>query len=286
MKNIQLLETASDVYDFVLDTWKTDVFRQSHANGGHIHDIVTQFAKQPRLFCEASNDDLERSHFPTWFGASMQRHDYTNAVIADLYRYHEFIHAGTMPYWPGLGPDAFEEKMTRNELEASTASEIAIYFEMPGLREASFDHPIYADRYLADPAMQVLWANNKTVALETFRLMRRNVMIGKPDNELDITERWVRKFTEQNTQYFLIWRNRYDEVERHMFAFQQKVYRGDRKGAITFHADWLAAEMADDPTDAVPFRDEAQLFAQHYLHNRKLYNLAMQAETERLKQTA
>src|SRR4029453_8621088 len=67
-------------------------------------------------------------------GCMMLRGDYANPVIADLYLVHELYHAGTMPYIPGMGRPAFDEKMVRNELEASVLSEIQVYFEMPDLR--------------------------------------------------------------------------------------------------------------------------------------------------------
>ena len=75
---------------------------------------------------------------------------YDNPAIEDLYRLHEMFHAAFMPYFPGIGFDAFHRKMEDNELKASVCSEIRVYFELPHLREIAFPHPIYADRFLSD----------------------------------------------------------------------------------------------------------------------------------------
>ena len=155
MKNSQLLVTQADVHDYVASMWETDLFRDSHKSGGFIYEVVDQFASLPRLFCETTNDHLERPHFCTWWGAIMRRHDYDNPVVSDLYDTHEIFHAATMPYVPDIGRAAFNEKMRRNELGASVTSEIQIYFEIPGLRKLSFPHPIYADRFLINPHMQL-----------------------------------------------------------------------------------------------------------------------------------
>jgi len=283
MKDIQLVISRSDVHDYVGGLWKTDIFRQSHQSGAFVHGIVDQFAKLPRLFCETTNDNLERAHFSTWWGAMMLRHDYDNPVIADLYLLHEMQHAGTMPYRAGLSHKAFCEKMEFNELGASVLSEIQVYFEMPGLRESSFAHPIYADRYLADPAMQALWRENREVAIETIKLMRRNIMIGN-EHDLDIAELWIRKFNQQNAAYALVWHSRYDEIERHMVDFQNAAYLVGRREAIELHRDWLDAEADKDPIDHIPFREEAEISTKFYWKNKREYQAAMKVEADRLRQ--
>src|SRR5215471_12323526 len=108
MKNSELLVTRADVHDYVGSLWKTDFFRASHKNGNFIYGVIDQFAMLPRLFCEITNDRLERAHFSTWWGAIMHRHDYTNQVISDLYYLHEIYHVAKMPYVPDIGRAAFD----------------------------------------------------------------------------------------------------------------------------------------------------------------------------------
>jgi hypothetical protein len=277
----QLIERA-DVIDFVAGLWKTDFFRQAQRDG-FVREIVSQFATLPRLFCESTNDRLERAHFATWWNATMLRDDYANPIIADLYLLHELYHAGTMPYIPGMGQVAFDEKMQRNELEASVLSEIQVYFEMPELRARSFDHPIYADRYLNDPYMRTLWRDNKQVAIETLRVIRRNVMVGMPEHLMDVTELWIRKFAQQNAAYAIVWSDHYDTIERHMRDFQVDTHTNGRRDALLRHRDWLEAEAGCDAADHVPFRRQAELSTAFYWDNKEKHQEAMRREAERLR---
>jgi len=276
MHNIRTYTSADAIDSFVYSLWKTDEFRLSHTAGGFIGKVVEQFTWLPRLFYTPSHDYLERAHFSTWWGAIALRDDYTNPFIHDLYLLHEFYHAAHMPYIPNIGKAAFDEKMQRNELEASVLSEIQVYFEMPELRAQSFQHPIYADRFLHDPTMQALWKVNRPVAVETIRAMRRDVMVSKPEHLLDFTEQWIRRFAEQNAVYSLTWSERYPEIERHMLEFQIAA-ASDRQAAIDAHSEWLVAEASKDELDYIPFRREAELFAPFYWANKERYDAAAKA---------
>ena len=271
MKNPVILTSPKEIHRHVLGLWRSEPLRASHADGGFIHDIVEQYASLPRLFCDSSDDRLERAHFCSWWGVTMNR-AYGNPAIEDLYRLHEMFHAAFMPYFPGIGFDAFHRKMEDNELKASVCSEIRVYFELPQLREQAFPHPIYADRFLADPAMQTLWSKNKPVAIETLQEARRDVMFSKPEHEMDLTERWIRRFALQNRQWSTCWYDRYLEIESHMFEFQIRALKGDRSGAIRQHAAWIEAEANQDPDDHIPYRQEAALFANIYWSNRRRYD--------------
>jgi hypothetical protein len=278
MKNPVALVAKSDIHDYVRALWKTEALRQSHVPGGYVYELVEQFAALPRLFCEATNDYLERAHFCTWWGAMMHRDDYANPTIKDLYHLHEIAHAATMPYIPGIGFEAFHRKMEDNELKASVTSEIRVYFELPGLRVSSFAYPIYADRFLDDPEMRLLWDNNRSVAVETLQEMRRDVMFSKPEHDMDLPERWIRKYAMQNRQWSIVWHERAQEIERHMHDFQIAALGGDRAMAMTRHRDWLEREAGADSEHNIPFRQEAELFARIYWSNRRKYDTAFAAE--------
>jgi hypothetical protein len=274
MKNLKSLATKREIHDFMGACWRSQPFRRSYLEGGFVFDQVERFAWLPRLFAETSNDHLERAHFSTWWNVIMIRDDYDNPIIHDLYYLHEMAHAASMPYIDGIGRAAFDEKMQRNELEASVLSEIAVYFEMPGLREASFDHEIYADRFLNDPNMQNLWRNNREVALETLRSMRRDVMVSKAEHQMDLTEVWIRRFADQNAAYSVIWADRYGEIEKQMSWLQSSAH-ADRSHIIRLYRGWLEQESAKDIVDNIPFRQEAELFAPFYWSNKTKYSSAM-----------
>lgn len=268
------------MHDHVHALWRNKALRDSHTNGGFVHELVEQFAGLPRLFCDTTDDRLERAHFCSWWGVTMHR-DYDNAAIGDLYFLHEMFHAAYMPYFPGIGFDAFHRKMEDNELKASVCSEIRVYFELPDLREQAFPHPIYADRFLSDSAMQTLWQHNKPVAIETLQEARRDVMFSKPEHEMDLQERWIRRFALQNRQWSTCWYDRYPEIETHMFDFQVTALRGDRAGAIAKHAAWIEAAAGEDTEDHIPWRQEAALFANIYWSNRRRYDAEFSGATKK-----
>lgn len=276
MKNLVSLVTREEIHDFVKALWKSDLFRNSHGENGYIYDQVERFAYLPRLFAEETYAHLERAHFCTWWNVIMIRDFYENPIIHDLYLLHEMTHAATMPYIPNIGRAAFDEKMQRNELEASVLSEIAVYLEMDGLREKSFSHPIYADRFLDDPQIKALWGRNNKVAVETLRFMRRHIMTGgKPDDQMDLTEVWIKRFADQNETYSIIWSDRYNEVEERMAMLQMNAVE-DRAEALRLYRLWLECEAARDQIDNIPFREEAELFAGHYWTNKAKYQAAME----------
>ena len=270
MKNLVALTDPEDIHRHVHGLWRCEPIRNSHVGRGFIHDIVEQFASLPRLFCDTTNDRLERAHFCSWWGVSMNR-TYDNPAIEDLYRLHEMFHSAFMPYFPGIGFDAFHRKMEDNELKASVCSEIRVYFELPELRELAFEHAIYADRFLSDASMQTLWQKNKPVAIETLQEARRDVMFSKPEHEMDLPERWIRRFALQNRQWSTCWYDRYLEIEQHMYDFQIRALQGDRAGAIADHVGWIEAQAGQDTDDHIPYRQEAALFANIYWSNRRRY---------------
>jgi hypothetical protein len=277
MKNLVKLTTVKEIDEFVFRLWKSDLIKESHRSGGYVWDLVNRFAYLPRMFAEVSNEYLERSHFSTWWNVIMMR-DYENPYINDLYYLHEMTHARRCHTWTGIGREAFDEKMQRNELEASVLSEIAIYFELPELRKLSFDHSIYADRYLQDEKMRNLWRTNRDTAVETLRTMRRDVMVSKPERDLDVPEEWIRRFNNQNAIYFGIWADRYGDIESRMALFQQTAcddFEDGRMMAIGFLKKWIEDEAAKDAFDHIPFRLEAELFAPVYWANKAKYDEAM-----------
>jgi hypothetical protein len=275
MKIAAVLVERDDIHDYMMGLWQSDVFRASHLAGTFVHEQVERFAWLPRVFATTTNDYLERSHFCTWWNVVMLRDGYTNPIIHDLYYLHEMAHAATMPYLRDISMTAWSEKMQRNELEASVLSEIAVYFEMPGLRECSFPHPIYADRFLLDPDMRDLWSANPAAAIDTLRTMRREVMTGRNDLLLDDAERWIRRFADQNAAWAVSWSHRYLDVENFMAAFRPLAAR-NRAEAAAQHVAWIGAEAARDPVDLIPFRDEAELFSPFYWTNKRRYEAAMQ----------
>lgn len=278
MKNMIVLSSYEENMEFLRKLWRTDAFQRSFSEGGFIFEQCVRFAWQPRIFAEMTNEHIERAHFSTWWNVIMLREDYTNDMIHDLYYLHEMCHASTMPYVPNINRSAFEEKMKRNELEASVLSEILVYFEMPAIRQYSFGHEIYADRFLQDMHLQDLWRVNKPLAIEKMRFMRRDVMSRPFEAGMDTTETWIRRFSDMNDAYAIIWSDRYNEIETAMDQLQRTMLKWGDAAAITRWAFALEAEAAKDPVDNVPFRMEAEQFAPLYWSNKQKFDEAMKKE--------
>lgn len=158
--------------------------------------------------------------------------------------------------------------MRANELAASVATEICIYFEMPGLRSMVFENTIFADRFLSDKNMLEIWKNNKLLAVEMFTRYRAHAMYTKPHNQLDDQEKWIRKFTALNDCWAKIWKKEYQIIESKMADMQLACFQGHQADAMAMQYEWLLEESERDVVDNVPFRQNAENFSEFYWSNK------------------
>lgn len=272
MKNITVLIERDDIHKGVRALWRTPQFRDSHDNKGYIFNVVDRYAAMPRFFFEMSDPYNEKAHFSAWWGGIPHR-SYDNGAVHDLYWLHEMVHAGEMPYVAGLEFPNFKQKMIDNELTASVRSEIQAYFEMPGLRDCSFPHDVFADRFLRDPKWHERWKREPRGVVEALMFHRRNVMTGG-HNSKDPVEYWIAKFAHQNDAWAAIWSFRYDEVESAMARLREECHAIDRGPAMKNFMDWLQSPEITRGTDT-PFPAEAKAFAGVYWLNRGAYDEAV-----------
>ncbi len=266
MKDVELLIGRDDVHDFLGGLWRTDLFQTSHEQGGFVFDVVESYASLPRVAFTMSDERKEHAHFSAWWGAIPHR-DYRSDEVHDLYWLHEITHAAEMVYLPDLSHEGFARKMFDNELLASVTSEIRAYFELPGLRARSFDHGIFADRFLEDQELQERWATEPRRVLAELTARRRDVMYS--DTPADKVEGWIRRFASQNLVWAAIWTRRYDEIERAMVDLRRASVR-DRRGAIERHVEWLLSDGVGLGGE-IPFPREAEAFAAVYWKNKADY---------------
>jgi len=270
-ETVKLLHTSDAVHDYVEDLWKTDIFRFLHKRGRpgqFVFDIVDQFAKLPRFFFEMTDKKLEHAHFSTWWGGIPYR-EYDNPYIHDLYLIHEFAHAGTMVYLPDMNYENFLREMTDNELYASVVSEIQVYFEIPELRELSFNHPIYADRFLQDKDFMRRYQYDKRSAFREMKVRRRNTMMNS--NADNVTDFWIHRFYNQNAAWGACWAHNFNKVEKAMAFLRDKSLNAtdaQRADALTVFIHWLENQS----TNNIPFLREAEAFAGIYWGNRGHYD--------------
>lgn len=281
--SIRLLVEPDEIHAYVRGLWSDGPIRRSHESGGYVAGLVDRFARLPRFFYRASDQAIEWTHFSTWWGGILLC-DYDNPAIRDLRYLHEIHHAATMPYVRDLNLPTFEAMAFRNEREASTFTEMAIYLELPDLRPLTFDHPLFVDRFLfpdgdpASPAPRLLerWRSEPDLVLQELMYERTRVILAAGD-EIDGEDPqivWLRRYGEQGANWIRVWSSRYRLVQEAMLALRERSAAGDRAGAARDHLDWLLSDAIAEGTD-IPFRREAVAFRESFDTLITVYDRAM-----------
>ena len=287
-KSIVRLADRADIHDYVLSLWSDGPIRQSHAGGGLVHRVIERFARMPRFFFAPSEQSIEWTHFSPWWGGILLC-DYDNPVIRDLRYLHEIYHAATMPYVRDANVPTFEAMNFRNEREASSFTEMAIYCELPEMRAMAFDHAIFADRFLfpggdtatLSPEWAARWKEDRQLTFQALMYERAKVILAS-DDQIDSNDPqivWLRRYGEQGAAWIRIWSDRFREVQHAMLDLESNSRAGDRSGALDRHLDWLLDDARTDGSD-VPFRREAATFRETFDELIRIYDEAMQARHE------
>jgi hypothetical protein len=280
IETLTLLTAQADIHDYVMGLWSDGPIRKSHADGGMVFRLIDRFARAPRLFYDASDTHAEWTHFSAWWGGIL-RCDYDNPAIRDLRYLHEIFHAANMPHIRGANLATLEVKNFRNEREASTFTEMAIYFEFPELRPLTFQHPIFADRFLfpegkldrPDANMLRRWREESDMVFQEL-LYRRTTSDAETDPG-DPQIVWLRRYAEQGQNWLRVWQDRYSLVEDAMVTLKRQAASGDRAGAGQRHVDWLLSPAVTEGGD-IPFRREAIAFRTDFDNLIAAYDRAMQ----------
>ncbi len=111
--------------------------------------------------------DAPPGHFTSYFRCTFRR-PYANPFIEDLYWIHEISHRDTWRVGGSHESPARRQKhetwhdwakrMIGSELVASVSSECLPHF-IEGVREGSFKHPIWVDRFIAEPPSELVGDN-------------------------------------------------------------------------------------------------------------------------------
>lgn len=280
MKNLKMLTTEAEVLAFTSSLWQSDLFRRSASKeGGYIQRWARRFAECPRLIAEASEPDIEASHFYSWMNALTLR-AYDNPVVSDLYYLHEMVHMATLygetvVEQPTRAKSSFESwrsKMMNNELEASLTSEVLVYFALPELRTLSFPFEIWADRFLSEKVRLTDKEDNAHYYQRdrldfTFALTRERLALrAKAAAGRDAIENMVAQYARQNEIWAEIWREHFQGIETAMERFSW-LSRDDRHAASSYLLAWTKERLAEGA--GVPFREEAETFAAIYHAKKK-----------------
>jgi hypothetical protein len=309
MKDIVKLVTSQECCGFIRDhLLQTEIFRSSYDEHGLIWEVLHRFARRPRFFYRPSEDYLsvvdrsgnviheyvEAPHFSPWWGG-IQLRTYDNKLVQDLYYLHEIEHAATMPYGPDRNsslsdPVTFKNKIRDNEHEASTLSEMTIYCEFPQLRQLSFQHAIFVDRFLfpggdysrVDVRMIQRWREEPQLVTKEMMYARAAILTSPQVDESDLAAYWLKRFYSQGRAWTSIWTNpkgehpelplggRFRQVELAMVQFREECQTLGREAALDRHLEWLMSDSVCDGTE-IPFYREAKAFCQSYLEHKLLY---------------
>ncbi len=257
MKDLITLRTSNEIDGFVYGLWRTDLFRNSHREkDGYVNRLIAKFSEVPRFFYTITNE-VERSHFTTWFNVIALRPEYENDVISDLYYLHEITHAATMYFDPTLSWQDWYKKTMQNEMQASLESEAFAYLELPGLRKLSFDHEIWLDRFWTDPECLTL-----TAMLKERLTYERKKATQSPSID-DFIELQIANYAAQNIEWSRIWAKNWRLIERHMLEFLS-LAEHDIEEAICLQLMFLNEHML---FLRIPFEKEANAFYELYKEN-------------------
>ena len=282
MKDVIVIPRVQ-VHPFIGQLWRTQEFQDAHGEvGSYVHNMVAKLALYPRAFF-VPTEDIEHGHFTTWMGFISLRQQYTNPYIHDLYLLHEISHLATMDYHSECADfNTWYLKMQENELFAALSSEVFIYFFMAKegrpIRDKTFDHKIWADRFLFDDL-----SHYSGFDLENYKQYfnyiisaRRTVMYGfgvnAPGNggDIDWEEYQVSRFAAQNYQWATLWRNHYHYVEQGMSEMMQLTkgvtpYRQRTDEGVFEH--YVQKYLEPHAEDGIYFRNLAAEFDEVFKRN-------------------
>lgn len=223
--------------------------------------VVSQLDGPEPVWVDLDPPNIQ-GHFGTFFGG-LDNKQYENRYIGCLREIHERRHQKTIPYGH---TDAYSwsKSMMHSEVESSLFSDCFIYLHVPGLREKTFQHPIWIDRFLP------LLGTMPIEQLEAHIRSERRRAMNAPEYD-DTIEHQIRNYGMQNEGWCRIWGEkvgygRYADipawriVENHMAA----IARMGAKEAFASHAAWLEDVSAPHGNAMVPFLHQALAFEPVY----------------------
>lgn len=265
MKNFIILKEKQEIFDYLGNLWRSDLFKDSHNNkDGYIHKISQEFSKIPRIFFDMHEETMEMVHFSSWFHAIQHRYHYKNDILHDLYYHHEFFHINTMKYRNDWLFSDWKNKMDSNEFWASLESEVLIYFYMPELRNLSFKNELWVDRFLNDSYYQHLYGKYFSKEDDLSRKLKSRIAYFRDEcqfNAKDSIEKQIADYAVSSNEWAKIWSkdNSWIQVESEM-SYYLNLLNDDSDKAIDHHIEWLKNLQQKD-SHFVAFGEQARAYS-------------------------
>ena len=285
MENVKAYYTQKDAFKALKNIWQSDLFKKQMENPqSKLYKFIKEVSRFPFIQIDYSDRKYERPHHYAWMNILPTR-SYPNPYIHDLYVFHELWHKLTMKYFSRQLGDfnffQFMKKMRENEIEASNMSEVVIYYWIPGLREKTFEHEIWADRFLNEKqsllqnlevpeilkglSNQELYDHRYGFFLKALEDQRKRIVYANIDSLVDQIERQIKAYDKNNNEFMLIWQKNAEKIEMEISKFYEicdnPVFGKEleRKKMATNHLlDFLYKNMKNT---TYPFPDEAKAFA-------------------------
>lgn len=193
-------------------------------------------------------------HFLSYYGCTPRRF-YKIRTIEDLMWIHEVRHTHSWTVWgkqtsPTLLDQHTEEtwddwshRMIASELDAAIMSEVMPHLVIPGVREASFKHPIWADRFLRRKKLMKRVKDGEISFKKLYKMVRKErlrVLRGKPEFD-DYVERQIGGYYAINHDWTKLLGDEQVGYGPHAdeFAFRcVEAHVPDREDPIK-HGEWL-----------------------------------------------
>lgn len=220
-----------------------------------------------------TRDKIPHGHFTVYFGVVSVRDWYKNLYIADLYYLHELWHMRLLraAYDPTASWLDWSRKMITQEMEASLASECWAYLDIEGLRQHTFDHEIWMDRFL-----KRIPAGDDNEFRGEIRQHRIRAMTTPGFN--DFIEEQIWGYRRSNHAFMAIWARPIDHGAYEGTPAFRVVEEAMASGIVDdpdrYHA-WLDS-VSDE--HGIPFGPYAEAFHKVYRQNSELFgNWLLQA---------
>jgi hypothetical protein len=150
VKNVFSVNDKKEIHDLLSVSWKSDTFKNQSYKAPWIKENIEWFCNQPKIFCEYSDEDLERNLFYSWFHVMPLGYSHSVPLFHDLRLIHEMIHMKFRQnrYCLELNKDKWGVQIITEELTASVFTEQLVYFDDEAIRnETGMPSKIFYDQF-------------------------------------------------------------------------------------------------------------------------------------------
>lgn len=239
---------------FLENQWKSHSFKNKTYKNKWIDYVIDKWCSTPKIFCEYSDESMERLLFTSWFHLMPINFDYHDIpLFHDLRLIHEMCHMNLreVNYASLKSSDAWGVQIISEEIAASVMSEHRIYFDDPEIRqEENMPLQIFNDQFVCreDYFMRECMSKTQAESLwsEEIVLHKRLLASGaiRPTNDFEKKSVW---YAQNSAWWTVCFQNKFREVENLM-----KTACVNPAEKTTMILDYLNSVS----TDSIPFITE------------------------------